>query len=179
MPEDFPWHFPVTVSDLPPDGKEFELMPDEAARDALARHAGVLAVPKLVARLTVRPQGRAGATVDGTLEAVVRQNCVVSLEPFDNPVAETVSLRFAPPEALPKDATVVVEVGGEDPPEPLINGKLDLATVISEFLTLSVDPYPRRPGAVFAAAGDNTAAEETSAFAALAKLKLDKDVKKQ
>jgi uncharacterized metal-binding protein YceD (DUF177 family) len=169
----------VTASDLPPDGKEIELVPDDAAREVRARHAGVLAVPKLVERLQVRPQGRAGASVDGTLEAVVRQNCVVTLEPFDNPVAETVSLRFAPPEFLPEDESAVVEVGGEDPPEPLVDGKLDLASVIAEFLALSVDPYPRRPGAVFASSGDEAEAKKASAFAALAKLKLDKNVKKQ
>jgi uncharacterized metal-binding protein YceD (DUF177 family) len=179
MTESFAWRVPVTVSDLPPDGKEFELVPDESAREELARQAGVLAVPKLVARLNVRPEGRAGAAVDGTLEATVRQMCVVSLEPFDNPVQETVSLRFASPETLPVDTAPVVEVGGEDPPEPLVDGKLDLASVIGEFLTLSVDPYPRRPGAVFAPPGEDSAGKETSAFAALAKLKLDKNVKKQ
>jgi uncharacterized metal-binding protein YceD (DUF177 family) len=179
MPEEYAWRVPVTVSDLPPDGKEFELKPDEAAREALARQAAVLAVPRLVARLNVRPDGSAGAAVEGTLEATVRQMCVVSLEPFDNPVEEKISLRFAAPETLPTDTSQVVEVGGEDPPEPIMDGKLDLASVIGEFLTLAVDPYPRRPGAVFAASSPGDANKESSAFAALAKLKLDKNVKKQ
>jgi hypothetical protein len=80
---------------------------------------------------------------------------------------------------LPPDSSPVVEVGGEDPPEPLVDGKLDLAPVIAEFLTLSVDPYPRRPGAVFSPPGEDAAGTESSAFEALANLKIDKNVKKQ
>lgn len=179
MADDVDWRFSVTVSDLPPGGTEFEMVPDESARSILARRSGVLAVPKLLARVNVRPEGRSAALVEGTLEATVRQICVVSLEPFDNRIEEAISLRFAPGEISASETPQVIEVGAEDPPEPLINGKLDLASVIAEFLTLSVDPYPRRPGAVFSPPGADDSDKESSAFAALAKLKLDKDVKKQ
>jgi hypothetical protein len=177
--EEFTWKFKVTLSDLPPGGAEFELVPDEAVREMLAQRAGVLAVPRLVARLHVRPEGKSGAAVDGTLEATVRQTCVVSLEPFENQIEEPISLRFAPAERLDTDAPQVIEVGGEDPPEPLFDGKLDLAEVVAEFLTLSVDPYPRRPGVEFVPPGEGDAGKELSAFSALEKLKLDKNGKKQ
>ena len=54
----------------------------------------------------------------------------------------------------------------EDPPDPLIGGVVDLGACISEFLTLALDPYPRKPGAQFnepAPAAD----AETSPFAKL------------
>lgn len=177
--DEFTWKFKVTLSDLPPGGAEFELAPDEAVREALAQRAGVLAVPRLVARLHVRPEGKSGAVVDGTLKATVRQICVVSLEPFDNQIEEPISLRFAPAEALDTDASQVIEIGGEDPPEPLLDGKLDMAEVVAEFLTLSVDPYPRRPGVEFVTPGEGDADEKSSAFSALETLKLDKNGKKQ
>ena len=179
MDDNFVWQFSVTVSDLPAGGTEFELVPDESVRAMLARQAGVLAVTKLIARVNVRPEGRAGAVVEGTLEAIVRQNCVVSLEPFDNRIEEKISLRFDSTQNVTVDSPQVVEVGGEDPPEPLVDGKLDLASVVAEFLTLSEDPYPRHPGAVFSPPSTDDADKESSAFAALAKLKHDKDVKKQ
>jgi uncharacterized metal-binding protein YceD (DUF177 family) len=179
MDDKFAWQFSVTVTDLPANGAEFELIPDESERATLALQAGVLAVPSLVARVNVRPEGRTGAAVDGTLEATVRQTCVVSLEPFDNDIEERISLRFDATRNSIADSPQVAEVGVEDPPEPLVDGKLDLASVVAEFLTLSVDPYPRRPGAVFSPPSTGDADKESSAFAALAKLKHDKDVKKQ
>jgi hypothetical protein len=177
--DEFTWKFKVTLSDLPPGGAEFELVPDEAVRESLAQRAAVLAVPRLVAHLHVRPQGKSGAAVDGTLEATVRQMCVVSLEPFENQIEEPISLRFAPAETLDTDAPQVIEVGGEDPPEPLLHGKLDLAEVVLEFLTLSVDPYPRRPGVEFVPPGEGDADQKLAAFSALEKLKLDKNGRKQ
>ena len=76
------WTFPVKVAELPKEGSAFELAPDPETRAALAEHAGVLAVPKLVARMTVTPDGRGGAVVEGMLDASVRQTCVVSLDPL-------------------------------------------------------------------------------------------------
>jgi hypothetical protein len=51
----------------------------------------------------------------------------------------------------------------------LVGGVVDLGAVATEFLTLGIDPYPRKPGAEFAAppAADNT----PKPFAGLAALK--------
>ena len=37
--------------------------------------------------------------------------------------------------------------GQEEPPEPLVGGKLDLGAIATEFLLLGIDPYPRKAGA--------------------------------
>ncbi|MEX0589757.1 MAG: DUF177 domain-containing protein [Xanthobacteraceae bacterium] len=170
MAHELSWKFPVVVAGLPDDGKDFRLLPDEAARNSLAQHAGVLAIPALEARLHVRPDGGGGATVAGTMQGAVTQNCVVTLEPFDNPISDEISLRFAPPEAIAQESDGLIEIGADDPPDPLVGGALDLAAVVAEFLALAIDPYPRRPGAVFTPPGEDTARPESSPFAALAKL---------
>jgi hypothetical protein len=36
-----------------------------------------------------------------------------------------------------------------EPPEELIDGSVDLGAIATEFLILGIDPYPRKPGAVF------------------------------
>ena len=63
----------------------------------------------------------------------------------------------------------------EDPPEPLREGAVDLGALATEFLLLGIDPYPRKPGAVFDAppAGDPS----SHPFAALAALKKGGDPK--
>ncbi len=58
-----------------------------------------------------------------------------------------------------------------DLPDPIVEGRIDLGAAALEFLVLALDPYPKRPGAMFAdvvAGGDDA---ELSAFAALARLK--------
>ena len=60
-------------------------------------------------------------------------------------------------------------VDADEPPEALRDGVVDLGAVATEFLLLGIDPYPRKPGAVFDAppAGDPA----RHPFAALAALK--------
>lgn len=165
------WTFPVLVEDLPDEGETFELVPDETARADLAKSADVLGVSSLVARVEVRPDGRGGAEVEGTLDATVRQNCVVTLEPFNNKVEDKIFVRFAPPGLLIPADESPAELGEDDPPDEIVNGTIDLAAVVTEFLTLAVDPYPRKPGAVFSPPKGAKAEKEPSPFAALAKLK--------
>lgn len=162
------WSYRIAVADLSPDGIELTLAPNKEIRAELARQAGVLAVPELVAKLKVSPDGRGGAEVTGRLEAAVRQTCVVSLDPFDNKVSEPIDVRFAPASAARPGGTI--DVGLENPPDPLVDGTIDLAAVVAESLTLAIDPYPRKPGAVFKPPKLGRDRGE-SPFAALKKLK--------
>ena len=169
MADTLRWSRPVVVAELPPDGIEVELAPDAEIRAALARHVGVLAVPELVARFKITPDGSGGAEVQGKLAATVQQTCVVTLEPFDNPIAAPITVRFAP--AVASSSARSVEVPGEEQPDPLVGGAFDLAAVATEFLALAIDPYPRKPGAVFAPPAEGARRADESAFAALDKLK--------
>jgi hypothetical protein len=177
MAEALSWTHPIVVADLPEEGTELEFVPDDENRAALARYAGVLAVNRLIARLGVRPDGRGGATLEGTMEATVRQTCVVTLEPFDNAITQAISVRFASAESSMPERAGAINAGEDDPPDPLIGGRFDIAAVIAEFLVLAVDPYPRKPGAVFIAPAAGGAAERSTAFAALAELKRRADKK--
>jgi uncharacterized metal-binding protein YceD (DUF177 family) len=164
------WTLPIVVAELPNEGAEFEIVPDEATLAMLAEHTGVLAIPHLAAHVRIAPEA-GGAVVDGSLRATVRQTCVITLEPFDNTIDEPISVRFVAPELMPTAPTGDVDAGADDPPDPLVDGRIDIAAVITEFLTLSIDPYPRKPGAVFEAPREEAARE--SPFAPLAKLKDD------
>jgi uncharacterized metal-binding protein YceD (DUF177 family) len=164
------WSHPIKVADIPPEGEDIELVADEETRAALARFGGVLAVRRLRAPLRVVSDGSGGAVVTGHVEALVRQNCVVSLEPFDNEVHEEIAVAFAPESAQAAARKEVVEIG-DDPAEAIVNGMIDLGAVAAEFFVLGIDPYPRRPGAVFTPPVAEPAEESAKPFAALAKLK--------
>jgi hypothetical protein len=61
-----------------------------------------------------------------------------------------------------------IDVDAADGPERMVGGVVDLGAVATEFLLLAIDPYPRKPGAVFAAPpAENAAANPFAALAAL------------
>ncbi len=166
-----PWSVPVAVRDIPETGRHFDLVADDNARAAVANAIGLRALPRLTASLDVSREGRDGLRVTGRVSATAGQTCVVTLEPIENEIDEAVELVFAPevaPEAADEDGGHS-KVADDDAPEPLVGGGVDLGGVATEFLSLGIDPYPRKAGVEFAApaADDDT----PHPFAALAALK--------
>jgi uncharacterized metal-binding protein YceD (DUF177 family) len=84
--------------------------------------------------------------VAGQVSAHLGQTCVVTLEPIESDLTESIDLVFAPAaQAQPEDLKLE-----EEPPELLVDGKIDLGAIATEFLLLGIDPYPRKTGAEFA-----------------------------
>lgn len=157
MPDDLPLSHMIEVASIPPEGERVELVPDEATRARLAAVADVLAIPALKVKFDVRPAEAGGAVVIGKLEGVVRQVCVVSLEEFDNPVSEDFAVDFA---VEPERTGTDDDEEGDDLPDPIIDGKIDLGALATEFLILAVDPYPRKPGVQFSGLSPEESAPE-------------------
>jgi uncharacterized metal-binding protein YceD (DUF177 family) len=162
-----PWSVRVTVADIPDDGRHIELAADDMARAVIAKVAGLRALPQLEASFDLARRGEAVA-VRGEVRALAGQTCVLTLEPIENPVRETVDLVFAP--AAAEEGTKSKKKG--DPPEQLENGVIDLGAVATEFLILGLDPYPRKPNAEFASpqpSGENDGARPFATLSALKK----------
>jgi uncharacterized metal-binding protein YceD (DUF177 family) len=166
-----PWSVPVAIHEVPLTGRHVDLAADESTRAAVAQAVGLRTLPRLEATFDVTHHGREGLRVVGRVSATVGQECVVTLEPVENEVEEQIDLVFAP--AVPSIAddshaknSLPVD---EDAPETLVGGTVDLAAIATEFLTLGIDPYPRRPGAEFASRVSDDKSEHP--FAALAALK--------
>jgi hypothetical protein len=173
---DIPWHFPLMLEDVPEIGKRFELTADADTRAAVARTAGLRDLPRLEVSFEVRRQGAGGLRVTGRISATVGQNCVVTLEPLASEVEENVDLLFA---ARSVAGTAGEEAGllpvNRDNTEPLIDGRIDLGMLATEFLVIGLDPYPRKPGTVFQPPQDATPDE--GPFAVLGTLKKDRDAR--
>ena len=115
--------------------------------------------------------------VAGRVRARIGQTCVVSLDPIENDIDEPIDLIFAPPEQIPELADLVDEAAESDteipdPPEPIENGVIDLGRLATDALFLAIDPYPRKPDAVFEPLVE-AADPEDHPFAALKALQLD------
>jgi len=158
------WSYPVSVADIPETGRRADIVADDGARAAIAKVAGVVALPRLEAGFDLSRQGAESVRLVGRVSATVVQNCVVTLEPIESEIDEAIDLAFTSQTA----STAGTAADAGDPPEALHDGVIDLGAVAIEFLLLRIDPYPRKPGAVFDAppAGDPT----SHPFAALAAL---------
>jgi Large ribosomal RNA subunit accumulation protein YceD len=164
------WHVPVAVADLAETGQQFALVADDATRAAVARVARLRELPRLQANFDVTRRGARGLHVAGFVSATVGQNCVVTLEPLTSEIEEAIDLTFVPqqapaPEPGAKPEPRDVKWGD---PEPLIGGIVDLGALVTEFLILGLDPYPRKPGAEFEPPQEGKPDE--GPFAALSKL---------
>jgi len=166
------WSVPVKLADVPETGLHRELDADVATRAAIAQSAGLAALPRLQASFDLTRRAGNGLHVVGRVLATVSQVCVVTLDPVENQIEEAVDLVFIPGGSAAGGPTVSSrneELGlDEEAPEPLINETVDLGGIATEFLMLGIDPYPRKPEALFEAPAREE--ERGHPFAALAAL---------
>jgi hypothetical protein len=163
-----PWTVPIRMEDVPEIGRHVSLVADDKARLAVAEAAGVNGVVRFEAEFDITPQGRDRLHVVGGISALVRQTCVVTLEPITNEVIEPIDVMFAPGTEL-TSGRHELSIEAMDPLERIVNGRIDLGALATEFLILGIDPYPRKPGAVFELPREQKV--NTTAFAALSTLK--------
>ena len=172
-----PWRVPIAVAQIPETGLHRDIEADQAVRDAVADVGGLRKVLLVQASLDVTPERGGRFHVAGRVRARIGQTCVVTLEEIENDIDEPVDLVFVPPEQMPEMADLIDEAEDSDeevpdPPEPIENGLIDLGRVATDALFLAVDPYPRKPGAVFEPVVE-TADPEDHPFAALKALKAE------
>jgi len=168
-----PWRAPVIVAQIPEIGLSRNLEADKPTRNAMAKIAGLREILSARAEFDVKPENDGRVRVAGRLVARIGQTCVVTLDPIENNIDETIDLIFAPPEQIPDRADDADEgPDAADQMEPIENGIIDLGRLATDVLYLAIDPYPRKPGAVFEPRVE-AADPEDHPFAALKTLKLD------
>ncbi|WP_246504712.1 YceD family protein [Microvirga antarctica] len=156
----------IDVGSVPPGGKHVHVHATADECRALAKDFGLEGIHALAADFTLTSTAK-GVHVVGVVKASITQTCVASLEPFDSSVDEAVEVDFAKPSGMPAEPPT--EMHEYEPPDEIVNGKIDLGAVAAEFLALGLDPYPRKPGVDFDF--KDPADAEMSPFSALGKLK--------
>lgn len=148
---------PIAADQIGPQETEREIVANAAERARLVERFGLLALDRLTATLSLkRGRGRL-IQVEGRFEAEVVQACVVTLEPVRSRLSESFSVAFGTGSAA-EVGVVVIGVEDEDPPEELIEGRIDLGETVAQQLAVALDPYPHAP-----AAGKKAAAPEQGA----------------
>jgi uncharacterized metal-binding protein YceD (DUF177 family) len=134
----------------------------------LAQRLEVRAISRLTADLTVAKR-RGTISITGSYEAVLDQDCVVTLEPFTTVLQGEIDEVFAESSDDANNPEIAVDL---DTPEPLLGEELDLADLVVQCLALEIDSHPRSPGADIASLGApaGEADDPTHPFAALRNL---------
>lgn len=125
----------------------FEASPAECA--LLAKRLGIPKLESLRAACAVSMiQGGKRVRLKGRVQAELIQICVVTLEPIVTRVDEEFTRQYSALDTkMPTE--VVIDLQEDDPPEPILDGQIDMGEAAAEHLALAMDPFPRRPDAVF------------------------------
>lgn len=140
---------PIAADRIGATGLTLEVQATAEECRALADRFRILAVDSLTAVVSLRRLAGSGLVrLRGRLTAQVRQACVVTLDPVVQPVQEEFDMVFGEDDAG-DDLDIAVYYDEEDPPEPMVNGRIDVGEAVAEHLALGLDPFPRAPGAEF------------------------------
>lgn len=149
----------IAVGDLPPGGADFSIDADESQRRAIARRLDIRGLSRLAGTFRATPF-KGGVAIQLKLEAIAERQCVVSLEPMTETINETINMRFdrAFRDGDFEEDDLLIE--------PLEGDAIDLGELLVQHLSLSLDPYPRKPGAK-SLLGNYRSAASPSPFAVL------------
>ncbi len=172
-----PFSVIVAVRDIGRKGRTEKLEADCDQRAALADRLGVNSIEQLGGEFELNMVSGSAVHLRGRIVADIVQTCVVSLEPVQQHIEEPVSMTLLPLEEPygRSKASVLVDPMDEEDRDTYANGQIDLGAIVSEQVALHLDPYPRKAGVAFKADGDDDNDKADSPFAALERLKQDRD----
>lgn len=165
-----PWSAPVRLSDVGRGPARRTLTADEAARRRVADALDLSDLIELTAEVQLAPW-MDGVLVRADWRARVVQTCGITLDPLESDLTGSFEVRAVPedsPLAPSGEVAVELDLEAPDPPDVLEQDVVDPAAYVVEHLALEIDPFPRKPDAVFE---PPEAEPETSPFAALLQLK--------
>ena len=121
------------------------LTPDADARKKIAHELDLAALDAFEATMRLTPN-ETGWRLSGRIRADAVQSCGLTLEPLPVVIDRTFMLDLS--ESVEDTPEIEVSMD-DDAPDPIEDGRIDLGQYAIEQLALSLDPFPRKPGAEF------------------------------
>ena len=158
--EDLGWVYLIDQGEIGAHPYQKTLIAGDADLKALAARLGVHGIHSLVSEMTLQriPGNKAVIHVEGILKADVTQSCIISHVPVKEHIEEEFEAWYADPASFTSLAKAKHERAGkladaeipvmeeQEAPEAMINGKIDLGDLVAQYLSLSLNPYPRAHG---------------------------------
>jgi hypothetical protein len=133
----------ILVEQVPEAGTDVVIQASAAECAALAALDGLAGIGMLEAHFHIAHRPNKGFNVSGHVRASISPICVVSLEAFEATVEEDIDVDFAPQADLPKPretkskpetvksrGLAPLEEQEVDPPDPIVDGKIDLVVCV-------------------------------------------------
>ncbi|HIC29242.1 MAG TPA: DUF177 domain-containing protein [Rhodospirillales bacterium] len=158
-PAEIEFSRPISPEGIGEKGKTMSIQADRGECDRLAERLGLNRLESLSAEIDLAPQKKGRIIhLKGSFQADIQQTCVVTLEPIETRIEasierlyDTTLLTLGDGEKINDDKDIGADIDAEndDPPEPLMEGQIDIGEAISEQLALEINPFPRKPGISF------------------------------
>jgi uncharacterized metal-binding protein YceD (DUF177 family) len=165
------WSHFIEAEKVGPMPMDLSIEPDDAARKRLAQRLNIKSLESLKAKLSLmRESGKMTVYIRGQLKAEVKQLCVVT----GKPVADTIEEEFEAWFADRQKTVPIVRARHEkqtskgkaekpildesEDPEPIIDGQIDLGELVTQYLSLGINPYPHAEGVEYEGGGEQNPA---------------------
>ena len=166
------WSHPVDVTDLVGE-KKVQIDLDKKDLTAIRHFLKLQSLDMLRCDISLtRNKGAFLISVKGHISARLSQNCVITLEPVHEKIEEDFEAFYADyTDAMPisrgkkelyarHGMTDIPILDEKEDPEPLEDGIIDIGDVVLQFLSLAINPYPQKEGAM---ASTETVSEDANA----------------
>jgi hypothetical protein len=164
------WAHLVDANKIGTSPLKISIEPTSEQRKLLARRLGLKSLESLKAEITfTRAAGKMTVYAEGSFEAQVNQHSAVSAKTISSKVSDCFEAWFADREKTVPFVRALQEKEAQkgkmempmieeaDDPEPIIDGKIDAGELVTQFLSLAINPYPHAEGEEYPH-GDDTAA---------------------
>ena len=135
---------PLSIEDIDFEKAEFVVEPTAEECEALSERLDVINIANLVGAVSFSRRGNDGLQARISLTAEVTQTCGITLDPVDERIDEQFDISFLPGDGFTGENSLDLDIAGDGPPEPIMDGVIDLGELISQLLAVSIDPYPRK-----------------------------------
>lgn len=168
------WSYRIHADEITAKPQSYFLSADPETCAALSRRLGVEEIERLEATLNISRESAARIYVQGALKAKVIQKCVVTLDPVEDWIEEefdawfvdkdqAVSFAEAKKNRETQKGHVEVEISSEsEDPEPLYDGQIEAGELITQYLSLAINPYPHTAGASYEVSDEGKTRAEPS-----------------
>ena len=130
--------------------QKIQATPEEC--QALAKRFLIVEIQSFDADFMITPGTQDDSfAVDGTIRATLTQSCGVTLTPVQEMIDEPVHIKIRIDQADEDE-----DFDSEDDVEHLTSTKVDLGELMAQYLSLSLNPFPRAEGAMVEEQGKHT-----------------------
>ena len=116
---------------------------DDVEREGLGVLIGNAKCLSLEAEYMITRDNSVRFGVVGRVRARLEQICGVTLEPTWQEIDEALEVVFEAGARQPETADLAIDPLGEDPREPIVDGRLEIGRIVAEIVASAADPFPR------------------------------------